>query len=48
MRTCGAMIPADSLTQCCDHFLIMGKNGSADNSRPQFVQFRATAARAAS
>lgn len=48
MRTCGAMILADSLTQCCDHFLIMGKNESADNGKAQFVQFGATTARAAS
>lgn len=48
MRTCGAMNPADSLTQRCDHFLIMGKNGSADNGKPQFIQFWATLAIAAS
>lgn len=25
MRTCGEMTPANSLTQHCDRFLIMGK-----------------------
>ncbi len=42
------MILADSLTQSYDHFLIMGKNGSADNGKAQFVQFGDTTARAAS